>query len=591
MIFKDFSRKSLVLALLLLGTAPAAYADQEASFSPENEAVGGADSASTAKNTNNILPANVAGNYLSGYFARTNGHIGQAIDALSRVHQSQPENMSVAVQLQGMYLLSGKVDEAAALAREIKDAEVHDPLSDLVLVLQAIKANDMDKASAALVEASGEGNIQLWVPLLEGWIDANRGQLTKPLTLESFTPDIGRAAPLVNYHMALINEQAGFTDEATNDFKNAIEDPRDPPQRIMRMLVRFYNDHEFPATLKPLVDAYQAALPDDAMDDEGPTPVVTVQDGVAEVLYTMGGIMYGAGVINDATIYLQLAAYIKPDLMEGQLALGDAYAELQQYDQSNRAYGNVSPDSDLYGKAQMHIAVNYDRMGKLKDGIALLDGMIRQSPEDADALITKGDLLRIHARYAEAVSAYTEALSRIPDLKSSDWPILFARGSCLERQGKWPEAEKDLEAALALKPDQPDILNYLGFAQLERGTNVASAREMIVKAVKARPNDAQIIDSMGWVLYLQGDYTGATAYLEKAVELLPSDPTVNDHLGDVYWRLGRKTEARFQWERSLTFSPDARLIEVINKKLKDGLPHPSMAAAKDVGPPLAAATP
>jgi tetratricopeptide (TPR) repeat protein len=579
----------------MLGTAPAAYAEQ-ASFTREEPSAEAADTMPAPASS--ILPANVAGSYLASYYARTNGKIDQAIESLKRVHAAQPENASVAVQLQGMFLLNGRIDEAAALAQEIKDAQVHDPLSDLLLVLHAVKNNDMDSASIALADASEEGNIQLWVPLLTGWIDVDRGSLSKPLTLEAFTPDIGRAAPLVNYHMALINTHAGFIDVATNNFKDAIENPKDPPQRIMKMLIRFYNDHEFPQALKPIVNAYLENASDEELESSKPSPVASIQDGVAEVLYTMGGIMYGAGVVNDAAIYLQLAAYIKPDLMEGQLALGDAYAELQQYEQSNRAYDNVTPDSDLYIKAQMHIAVNYDRMGRLKDGLALLDNMIRQSPDASDALITKGDLLRIHARYEEAVAAYTEALGRIPELKSGDWPILFARGSCLERQGKWPEAEKDLQAALALKPDQPDILNYLGFAQLERGSNIEMARAMIAKAVKARPNDAQIIDSMGWVLYMQGDYTGAMAYLEKAVELLPSDPTVNDHLGDVYWRLGRKTEARFQWERSLSFSPDAKLVESIERKLKDGLPHlpamaattPPVAAPADTDAPLVAAT-
>jgi Flp pilus assembly protein TadD len=98
---------------------------------------------------------------------------------------------------------------------------------------------------------------------------------------------------------------------------------------------------------------------------------------------------------------------------------------------------------------------------------------------------------------------------------------------------------------------------------------------MIARAVQARPDDAQIVDSMGWALYMGGDYTASISYLEKAVELVPGDPTVNDHLGDVYWRLGRKNEARFQWERALAFSPQNTLAQSIQKKLKDGLPPSS----------------
>jgi Flp pilus assembly protein TadD len=216
-------------------------------------------------------------------------------------------------------------------------------------------------------------------------------------------------------------------------------------------------------------------------------------------------------------------------------------------------------------------------------------------PDSIDAWVTKGDLLRIHGHFADAVVAYSEPLKRLPELGDDAWAILFARASCLDRLGKWPEAEKDLQQALVLKPDQPDVLNYLGFTRLEHGESLQEAGVMIAKAVKARPNDAQIVDSMGWVLYLQGAYQEATQYLEKAVELLPGDPEVNDHLGDVYWRLGRKTEARFQWERSLSFSPQDKLSNSIHKKLKEGLPPPNtMADSIPVNAPekpLMAATP
>jgi tetratricopeptide (TPR) repeat protein len=101
---------------------------------------------------------------------------------------------------------------------------------------------------------------------------------------------------------------------------------------------------------------------------------------------------------------------------------------------------------------------------------------------------------------------------------------------------------------------------------------------MIEKAVKERPDNAEIVDSMGWALYLSGDYDEATNYLEKAIQLLPGDATVNDHLGDAYWRLGHKTEARYQWERALNSSPEPKLAENLRRKIKDGLPSSSTMA-------------
>lgn len=513
----------------------------------------------------------VAGNYLSGQFARSSGDIDSAIRYLKQVHASQPDNADVSAQLMGMLLLEGDIDGAIKLTDTKHAQESHEQLTELLAALREIK-NDKFDAAADKLEPSFEGGTgQLWLPLLTAWLDLARHKQAKALTLKGLGIEAGAAAPLLNYHLALVNAQAGFKEAAAENFRRAIDDPVNPPDRVMQQALKFYNAANHPKALTTTVKAYLKAHPD-GDNSANVSEVATPRDGVAEVLYTMGGIMLGAGVTNDAVIYLQLALYVRPDFTEAALALGDAYSDLQQFSRSSDTYRKVAATSGFYPRAQMRIAINEDRMGKLNDALALLDKVAKASPNDPESLVTKGDLLRIHSRYTDAAQAYTDALARIPDLQSFHWPVLFARGSCYERDNKWDLARADLKKALELKPDQPDVLNYLGFGMLEHKENLPEARMMIEKAVKARPNDAQIIDSMGWALYLQGDYKRATPYLEKAVELMPSDPTVNDHLGDVYWRMGRKTEARFQWERSLTFSPEATAADLIHRKLKDGLP-------------------
>ena len=529
------------------------------------------------------IPSHVAGSYLSSQFAKNTGNLDLAIRSLQRIHADEPDNINVSLQLQGMLLVQGHIDEAIILAEEINKSGNKDPLAVLLVTLHAINKGDTNAANDYLSKAAELGSNQLWVPLMQAWVDIDRHKLEKPLTIDAINNDIGKgdvghAAPLVNYHLALINSQAGFKDEAAKNFKNAIADPKEPPVRVMKQLLRFYDQNDAPEQLSAVVKAYNEANVDNDNDgdtdveNDGNTPAITsLKDGIAEILYTMGGVMYGAGVATDAAIYMQLALYTKPDMDEAIVALGDTYSQLQQYERSNELYAKIPPENRLYTKAQLHIAVNDERMGKFTRAISLLDALAEQSAGDTEALVTKGDLLRIHGQYAKAIDAYSESLGRISELQAADWPILFARGACYEREGKWRQAEQDLQAVLKLKPDQPDVLNYLGFGWLERGHHIDEARDMIARAVKARPDDAQIVDSMGWALYLQGDYTESIAYLEKAVELLPGDPTVNDHLGDVYWRLGRKNEARFQWELALSFSPETKEAQSLHKKLKEGL--------------------
>ncbi len=291
----------------------------------------------------------------------------------------------------------------------------------------------------------------------------------------------------------------------------------------------------------------------------------------------MGSIMLSADVIQDAALYLQLALYLKPDLEIAEISLAQAYSELQQYQIANELLARIASTSVLYNTAQLYTAINLGRLNKTDEAINKLDELIAESPNSLDAYMAKGDLLRSQERYADSISVYETALKTLKEEKSEHWPIFFAIGTSFDKEGKWKEAEKNLKRSLELSPNQPDVLNYLGYSYLARGEKFSAAKELIEKAIKKRPGDPQIIDSMGWVLYLLKDYKQSVEYLERAVSMLPADVTVNEHLGDVYWRLGRKNEARFQWDRALTYSKDEAVSKAIQKKLQDGLPDSDIA--------------
>jgi Flp pilus assembly protein TadD len=149
--------------------------------------------------------------------------------------------------------------------------------------------------------------------------------------------------------------------------------------------------------------------------------------------------------------------------------------------------------------------------------------------------------------------------------------VLYARGICQERLGNWAESEADLRAALALAPDQPQVLNYLGYSLVEKQVKLQEALSLIQRAETLRPQSGYIVDSLGWVLFRLGHYTQAVPHMERAIELMPVDPIVNDHLGDVYWSVGRRLEAEFQWHRALSFKPEESEAIRIRRKLEVGL--------------------
>jgi Flp pilus assembly protein TadD len=154
---------------------------------------------------------------------------------------------------------------------------------------------------------------------------------------------------------------------------------------------------------------------------------------------------------------------------------------------------------------------------------------------------------------------------------------------CVAKQ--WPKAEADFRKALELQPDQPLVLNYLGYSWVDQAVNLDEAFRMLRRAVEQRPRDGYIVDSLGWAYYRLGRYEEAVRILERAVELKPADPVINDHLGDAYWKVGRRLEAGFQWNHARDLNPEPEDLEKILKKIADGLSDeaPAVAPAKAGG--------
>ena len=276
-----------------------------------------------------------------------------------------------------------------------------------------------------------------------------------------------------------------------------------------------------------------------------------------------------------ALLYARLALYLRPGFDVADLLLGEILDGLNQPGRAIAAYEAVPASSPLRWSAELRVATDLDDLGRTDEAIARLNRMASERTDRADALIALGDILRGRGRWSEAVDAYDRALSRVDVRNRRLWRPLYARGISLERSKHWKRAEKDFLAALDLVPDQPFVLNYLGYSWVDQGLNLKKAQEMIKKAVKLRPKDGYIVDSLGWVYYRLGNYADAVREMERATELRPEDPVINDHLGDAYWRVGRKTEARFQWLRALGLKPTADNEAMIRKKLKAGLKPPA----------------
>jgi Flp pilus assembly protein TadD len=294
--------------------------------------------------------------------------------------------------------------------------------------------------------------------------------------------------------------------------------------------------------------------------------------GAAEALAGIGAAVGQEGGLEVALLYLRLALRLEPDTAGGlaALTLGSLLDQSDQGEAAIEVFESIAPDAPFRGHGQLRAALTLDRMDRTAEAEKAFKEAAQRNPDDVQVFVSYGNMLRGRERYEEAAELYSQALSKIEKPERNDWSMFYFRGITYERTDRWENAEADFKKALELYPEQPLVLNYLGYSWVDKGMNLSEALEMIRKAVELRPNDGYIVDSLGWAYYRLGRWNDAVTELERAVSLRPDDPVINDHLGDAYWKAGRTLEAQFQWRHARDFGAEGKELERILKKIAEG---------------------
>ncbi len=523
-----------------------------------------------------------AGAFLAARAAGSANDFVRVVPYLERLMQSEIAAPELRDSLTGSYLALGRHADAAAEARLLIEEMPGSSTGALTLMAGAFATRDY-AAVLDLVEGgarthpAADGLAMAWAHLGQGSmaevfdafdrVAAQEGMLAFTLYCRALA-------------LALVGDVEGAI-ELIEDPETGVADALNrrgviAHAQILGQLERFDDALEllaagFPGVHDPKIEAMRAAyaegraLPFDLISDPA--------DGMAEVMAVMAAAMRGGQGSFDAMLYARAAEWINPDLLDVRLMLGQIFVELEQPELAGETFGMIPADSGLAIAAAMGRAQVLDNLDRLDEAIAVLQDLADRYPDVMAAHQGHGDFLRRANRHEEAIAAYTRAIELMEAQdRGGDWPLWFARAVSHERAGMWPEAEADFRRALVYEPDQPLVLNYLGYSLVERRENLDEALEMIERAVEGDPDSGYIVDSLAWALFRLGRYEEALPHMERAVELMPSDPILNDHLGDVYWALGRYREARFQWRRALSFGPHEDLdMDRVRRKLDIGL--------------------
>jgi tetratricopeptide (TPR) repeat protein len=530
-------------------------------------------------------PDHLFGEYLAGRHAQQLRDFTVAASSYEKAIGADPEAPELISRTFLMEVCVGHFERARALAQKELKLDPGDAIAELVLVVEALKAGDTAAALKHAASLPSDGVHRFIGPFALAWTRKAVGDLAGADSALQGLDKFNGFEPLKVFQLALLYDYAGKPDKAQQYYDKALADSEQLNWRLTDAVANFDERHGRDAEAKALYQRFihqnsasDLALSVAAMRPSGrPQPIIrSPADGLAEALFDLASVLNQAETIDLALVYDRFALAVRPQFPLAQLLLADILSAQNKPEQSLAVLAEIPSGSPYSWSARLRSAVNLDTLDRSDEAITQLKAMAAEDAQLIGAQVELGDMLREKKRFAEAAEAYDAALHRAAATGLPErWTLFYDRGVALERSGQWKRAEADLLHALELKPDQPMVLNYLGYSWIDRGENLDRGLKMIEKAVELRPDDGYIVDSLGWAHYRMGDYAGAVQYLEKATELVPEDATINDHLGDAYWQTGRLVEARYQWRRALQFGPEEDEVKPIEAKLERGLDAPA----------------
>jgi tetratricopeptide (TPR) repeat protein len=540
-----------------------------------------------------VLAEGNSGAYLAARHAGYDSDFENAATYFSRALMRDQGNLSLMENAMTAYVALGDMEQAIPIARRMLQSGANSQIANLVMMNDAAKRGAWDEIIEGMDAGQSVG--PLFDGLVRAWAYVGLGQMGEALVAFDGVAEQPGVQAFALFHKALALAAVG-------DFEGAdrILSGEDTPLRMTRrgiivhtaILAQLDRHDDAIAILDETWTSLDAELELlraelQARTDRPYDMVTTAAEGVAEVSYSIAGAVSGEASDAYTLLFARMALDLRPGHLDALMLSAQLLENLERYELATQVYEEVPRDSPVFHVAEMGRAEALKQSGNSDASIEVLRQLAKSHPDIAAVHVTLGDTYRRLERFAEATVEYDRAVELLDEPQENHWALFFARGIANEREDRWEQAEADFRRALDLRPDQPQVLNYLGYSMVEMQINLEEALEMIERAVAGDPDSGYITDSLGWVLYRMGRYDEALIHMERAVELMPVDPVINDHLGDVFWAVGRKREAEFQWHRALSFIKEGESTDAdpdrIRRKLEVGL---DVVLSDEGAPPL-----
>jgi tetratricopeptide (TPR) repeat protein len=426
------------------------------------------------------------------------------------------------------------------------------------------------EAFAALSESAPGGQVSNEAALLRSWAAAGAGKWNEATALPDIKDRLYRLIAILD--QALLMEREKRYGDAETAFKAALSEKAGRPLIIPAYGV-FLERRGRQKDAVALYDEALAESPGDpavlsarqrASSGGKAPPMLSIREGAAQALMAPAGSLMAEKAPQSALIYFRMILRLDPAREDSLMMVADIEADAGDKAAAREIYARIPKSSDRYLTARARLAFTYQDSDKAQ-ALAIARETAAGAPDSEDAQLVLADILRVNERYDESNKILDAMIAK--DGARASWRLYYMRGAGEDRANNWTAAEADLQKALAMHPDDAELLNYLGYAWISRGEHVQEAMKMIQKAVDQEPDNGAYVDSLGWAYFKIGDYRNAVEKLERATELEAGDAEINDHLGDAYWKVGRKDEARFKWRAVLSLQPDPEVKTRAEAKL------------------------
>jgi tetratricopeptide (TPR) repeat protein len=547
------------------------------------------DSAAQFPSKTDLKALTTSGSYLAARHASVERDAASAAAFYRSALRSDPKNNELLDRAFISSLADGDIDEAVKLADRILTLDKSNRVARLVVGVRDLKLKKYPSAQLNINQSIRGPITDLVATLLSGWASYGAGDAkTAVATIDKLTGP--EWYPIFkDLHAGMILELSGKEKDAGARFERAYK-LDDSMLRITEAYARWTSRNKDTAAASAIFDVFDKKLPRHPLVQEGlrelkagkkmPPLIDSAQAGAAEALYGIGATLTRRGGEDLALVYLQLALYLQPNHPLALLSLADLYESVKKPQMAIKVYERMPANSPLKRNAQIQLATDLDAADRSDEAIKILKEVTAEDSKDIEAIMALGNVERGRKKFSDCAVTYSRALDATPAATDKNtWVTYYYRGICEERSKQWDKAEADMRKALDLQPEQPHVLNYLGYSWIDQGINLDEGMKMIKRAVDQRPDDGYIVDSLGWAYYRIGNFEDAVKNLERAIDLKPEDPTINDHLGDAYWRIGRTLEAKFQWAHARDLKPEAEELPKIEAKIANGLPEDTSSAA------------